>query len=96
MISQGGGTTNDSIEQGYEVVCFLANVGQDEDWAAVEAKALKVGAKKMIIENLEKEFVEELCFRAIQCNAIYEGRYLLGRLFRGFSACASPADRISP
>lgn len=57
----------------------MANVGQDEDWAAVEAKALKVGAKKMIIENLEKEFVEELCFRAIQCNAIYEGRYLLGR-----------------
>jgi len=32
----------------------------------------------MIIEDLQKEFVEELCFRAIQCNAQYEGRYLLG------------------
>lgn len=31
-----------------------------------------------IIEDLKKEFVDELCFRAIQCNAIYEGRYLLG------------------
>jgi argininosuccinate synthase len=66
------------LEQGYEVVAFLANVGQKEDWAAVEAKALKIGAVKMIIEDLQKEFVEELAFRAIQCNAIYEGRYLLG------------------
>lgn len=32
----------------------------------------------MIIEDLQKEFVEELCFRAIQCNAITENRYLLG------------------
>jgi argininosuccinate synthase len=56
----------------------LANVGQKEDWAAVEAKALKIGALKMIIEDLQKEFVEELAFRAVQCNAIYEGRYLLG------------------
>ena len=65
-------------EEGYQVVCFLAEVGQEEDWAAVEKKALKIGAKKMIIEDLQREFVEELCFRAIQCNAIYEGRYLLG------------------
>ncbi|KAE8333710.1 argininosuccinate synthase [Aspergillus sergii] len=66
------------IEEGYEVVCFLGNVGQEEDWAAVEEKAIKIGAKKMVIEDLRREFVEELCFPAIQCNAIYEGRYLLG------------------
>ena len=66
------------LEQGYEVVCFLANVGQEEDWKAVEQKAHKIGAMKMIIEDLRREFVEELCFRAIQCNAIYEGEYLLG------------------
>ncbi|KAI9038242.1 argininosuccinate synthase [Aspergillus affinis] len=66
------------IEEGYDVVCFLGNVGQEEDWAAVEEKALKIGAKKMIIEDLRREFVTELCFPAIQCNAIYEGRYLLG------------------
>ncbi|KAL1962024.1 hypothetical protein VTN77DRAFT_668 [Rasamsonia byssochlamydoides] len=66
------------LEEGYEVVCFLANVGQEEDWAAVEQKALKIGAKKMVIEDLRREFITELCFPAIQCNAIYEGRYLLG------------------
>lgn len=59
-------------------MCFLANVGQEEPWDEVEKKALKIGAKKMIITDLQKEFVEELCFRAVQCNASYEGRYLLG------------------
>lgn len=60
------------------MVCFLANVGQEEDWAAVEKKALALGAERMVIEDLQREFVEELVFRAIQCNAIYEDRYLLG------------------
>jgi argininosuccinate synthase len=59
-------------------VCFLANVGQEEPWDEVEKKALKIGALKMVILDLQKEFVEELCFRAVQCNASYEGRYLLG------------------
>jgi len=54
------------------------DVGQEEDWDAVKAKAVQLGATKMIIEDLQKEFVEELCFRAVQCNAIYEGRYLMG------------------
>ncbi|KAF2870255.1 argininosuccinate synthase [Massariosphaeria phaeospora] len=66
------------IEEGYQVVCFLADVGQDEPWKQVEEKALKIGAEKMVILDLKKEFVEELCFRAIQCNASYEGTYLLG------------------
>ncbi|KAM3079498.1 argininosuccinate synthetase [Clarireedia jacksonii] len=66
------------LDEGYEVVCFLANVGQEENWDEVKAKAEKIGASKMIILDLRKEFVEQLCFRAIQCNAQYEGRYLLG------------------
>jgi argininosuccinate synthase len=32
----------------------------------------------MVIKDLKREFVEQLCYRAIQCNAQYEGRYLLG------------------
>jgi argininosuccinate synthase len=54
------------------VVAFLANVGQEEDWKAVEAKALKIGAKKMVIEDLRKEFIEELAFRAVSSNATRE------------------------
>ncbi|KAH7175848.1 argininosuccinate synthase [Dactylonectria macrodidyma] len=57
---------------------FLGNCGQAEDFAAVEKKALALGAERMVIEDLQQEFVDELIFRAIQCNAIYEDRYLLG------------------
>lgn len=48
----------------------------------MENKALKIGAKKMVIEDLQKEFVEELCFRALQCNAQVRAGLILG-LHRG-------------
>ncbi|KAI9701975.1 MAG: argininosuccinate synthetase [Candelina mexicana] len=66
------------IEKNYVVVCFMADVGQEEDFEAAKRKATKIGAKAVYVEDLRKEFVEELCFPAIQCNAIYESVYLLG------------------
>lgn len=35
------------IEQNYEVIAYLANIGQDEDFEAAQEKALKLGAKKV-------------------------------------------------
>ncbi|OIW32959.1 arginosuccinate synthetase [Coniochaeta ligniaria NRRL 30616] len=66
------------VLQGYEVVCFLANCGQEEDFDAVKSKALKLGAERMIIQDVQQELIDELVWPAIQCNAIYEDRYLLG------------------
>lgn len=66
------------LDEGYEVICFMADVGQEEDFEAAKEKALKIGASKCYIEDIRKEFVEELCFPAIACNAIYENTYLLG------------------
>lgn len=66
------------LEKGYDVVCFLADVGQNEDMEAAKQKALKLGASKVYIEDLEDEFVEQYVFRALLANAVYEGRYLLG------------------
>jgi len=34
------------IEEGYEVIAFMADVGQEEDFDAAREKALKIGAKK--------------------------------------------------
>ncbi|XP_078082423.1 argininosuccinate synthase [Mustelus asterias] len=65
-------------EQGYEVIAYLANVGQDEDFEAARKKALSLGAEKVFIEDLRKEFVEEFIWPWVQSNAIYEDRYLLG------------------
>ncbi|KAJ3730033.1 argininosuccinate synthetase [Lentinula guzmanii] len=66
------------IEQGYEVYAFMADVGQEEDFAAAEKKALKVGAKKFFLEDMKREFVNELIYPAVQANCIYENVYLLG------------------
>ncbi|KAI2665113.1 Argininosuccinate synthase [Labeo rohita] len=65
-------------EQGYDVIAYLANIGQDEDFDAARKKAEKLGAKKVFIEDLRSEFVEEFIWPAVQANAVYEDRYLLG------------------
>jgi argininosuccinate synthase len=66
------------LEKGYEVICFLANVGQQEDLNAIKQKALQLGASRVYIEDLRQEFVENYIFQALKANAVYEGRYLLG------------------
>jgi len=66
------------IDKGYEVVCYIADVGQDDDFDKAKEKALAIGASKVYIEDLKKEFVEKYIFQAIKSNAIYEGKYLLG------------------
>ncbi len=64
--------------KGYEVICFVGNIGQKEDFAAVKEKALATGASKVYVEDLREEFVRRYIFPALRGNAIYEGRYLLG------------------
>lgn len=66
------------IEEGYDVVCFMADVGQKEDMEAAKAKALAIGASKIYIEDLKKEFITDYIFPAYAAGAIYERRYLLG------------------
>lgn len=58
------------VLQGYEVVCFLGDCGQEEDFDAVKAKALKLGAEKMIIENVQQELIDDLVWPAIQCKSL--------------------------
>lgn len=64
--------------QGYDVVAFVADVGQRDDLSVLEAKAKASGAKEFYIGDLKEEFVKDFVFPAIQFNALYEGRYLLG------------------
>jgi argininosuccinate synthase len=66
------------IDKGYEVIAYVADVGQDDDYSEVKEKALTVGASKVYIEDLKEEFVTDYIFPAIKANAQYEGRYLLG------------------
>ncbi|PCJ98620.1 MAG: argininosuccinate synthase [Zetaproteobacteria bacterium] len=66
------------IEEGYEVIAYIADVGQEEDFEAAKEKALKLGAAKVYVEDLKLEFVRDYIFTTIKSQAIYEGRYLLG------------------
>ena len=64
--------------KGFDVIAYIANVGQLEDFKSVEEKAYATGASKVYVEDLRKEFVTDYIFPAMQGNAIYEGTYLLG------------------
>ena len=66
------------INKGFDVIGFVGNVGQDEDFESVEEKAINTGASKVYVDDLRKEFVTDFIFPALRGNAIYEGRYMLG------------------
>lgn len=65
-------------QRGYEVIAYIADVGQQEDFQEVAERARQTGASKVYIENLQREFVTDFIFPAIAGNAVYENRYLLG------------------
>jgi argininosuccinate synthase len=63
---------------GCEVVAFCADIGQAEETAGLEEKALKTGASKLHLVDLREEFARDFVFPMMRANAIYEGYYLLG------------------
>jgi len=66
------------LTKGYDVICFVGDVGQNENFTEIEKKAYTTGASNVYIEDLKRIFVTDYIFPAIRANAIYEGRYLLG------------------
>jgi argininosuccinate synthase len=63
---------------GYEVIAMAADLGQGEELAPLNEKAIKTGASKIYIENVKREFVEDYIFPTLKAGAVYEGKYLLG------------------
>lgn len=63
---------------GCEIIAMVGDVGQKDEAEKLKAKALKSGASKIYIEDLQKEFVEEYILPALQAGAKYENMYLLG------------------
>lgn len=65
-------------QEGYDVIAYVANVGQIEDYDVLVDRAKKTGAVDVIVDDLRREFVTDFIFPAIAAKAIYESRYLLG------------------
>ena len=61
-----------------EVICFAADLGQNEELDGLEEKALASGASKLIVMDLREEFLVDYVFPTMQAGAVYEREYLLG------------------
>ena len=66
------------VNKGYNVIAYVADVGQKEDFEKIKYKALKTGASKVYIEDLKKDLIEKYIFEMLKANAIYEAQYLNG------------------
>jgi len=64
-----------------EVICFTADLGQEEELTGLEEKALKTGASKLYIKDLREEFLVDFVYPTMKAGAVYERQYLLGTSF---------------
>lgn len=62
----------------YEVIAVCGDVGQGKETDGLEEKALKTGASKLYIENLQEEYVRDYIWPTLKAGAVYEGKYMLG------------------
>lgn len=64
-----------------EIICFTADLGQEEELTGLEEKALKSGASKLYIRDLREEFLTDFVYPTMKAGAVYEREYLLGTSF---------------
>ncbi len=65
------------MDRGYEVVCYMGDVGQGGETERSRKRAIDIGAKKCIVGDLRKEFIRDYAFRALKAGALYQGKYNL-------------------
>ncbi|HOW98153.1 MAG TPA: argininosuccinate synthase [Kiritimatiellia bacterium] len=61
-----------------EIVAFAADIGQEEELKGLRQKALKTGASKIYIDDLQAEFARDFIFPMFRAGAMYENQYFLG------------------
>ncbi|MDX1951264.1 MAG: argininosuccinate synthase [Verrucomicrobiota bacterium] len=61
-----------------EMIAFCANIGQEEELKGLDKKAMRTGASKLYIDDLQEEFARDFIYPMIQAGAVYEGQYFLG------------------
>lgn len=66
------------VTYGCEVITVTADLGQPEDLAGVEEKALRTGASKAYVLDLREELARDFIFPMNRAAARYENRYMLG------------------
>lgn len=64
-----------------EVIAVSGDVGQGTELDGLEEKAIKTGASKLYVMDLQDEFVNDYIFPTLKAGAVYEKQYLLGTSF---------------
>lgn len=64
-------------DRGYEVVAYMADVGQEKTTTAAILRAKKAGASKVVVKDLKQKFATDYIWPALKANAVYESRYTL-------------------
>lgn len=58
-----------------EIITATGNLGQQAELEGLEDKAIKTGAVKAVIMDLQHEFVTKYLWKALKAGALYEGTY---------------------
>jgi argininosuccinate synthase len=61
-----------------EVIAFCADVGQEEELKGLKPKALRTGASKCFVDDLQAEFARDFIYPMMRAASLYEGEYFLG------------------
>jgi len=64
-----------------DVIAVCGNLGQKDELPGLEEKALKTGAIKAFVEDLQEEFITDYIYPTLKAGAVYENKYLLGTSF---------------
>lgn len=61
-----------------DVIAFCADIGQEEELKGLKPKALRTGASKCFVDDLQAEFARDFIFPMMRAGSLYEGEYFLG------------------
>jgi len=64
-------------DKGYDVIAYMADVGQAGNFARLKKRAFSAGASKVVTHDLKKAFAEDFVFKSLKAGAVYESKYLL-------------------
>jgi len=67
---------------GAEIIAVTCDLGQQEDLTAIKEKAIRSGAAKAHVLNVQNEFVTKYLWPLVKAGALYENQYVLGTISR--------------
>jgi argininosuccinate synthase len=65
-----------------QIIAVICDLGQNENLNAIKEKALKSGASKAYVINVQEEFISSYLWQLVKAGALYENQYILGTISR--------------